>query len=315
MDLKQLRYFVIVAEELNFSKAAAKLHMSQPPLSQQIKSLEEEMGVALLFRNRREVRLTEAGTAFLRECRILLDQVGKAVNAAVHASQANVGTLRVGVATSGLFSVMPAFLSLVRSDFPNVEVLVSDMQSDDQVLAVAQGSLDMGIAHVRPERMNLARKQIFSEPLCLVLPAGHRHLGKPDLALADLADEPMVALSRVHAPTVFDAVIAACATAGFSPSIKHSARSPFTIFQMVRMGFGIALVPRSYRLGAYPGVVLQDLPSASGGQIRLELIWNERHGSELTQKVARQLIPRLQAALEAPSVQETPPLAVRSPEA
>lgn len=298
MDLKQLRYFVTVAEELSFSKAAAKLHMSQPPLSQQIKALEAELGLALFTRSPREVRLTHAGTIFLRESRSLLDQFRTAINTTRHASQGNVGTLRVGVATSGLFSVMPTFLDLIREFFPQLEVLVTDMQSDDQVLAVAQGALDIGIVHVRPERMDLARQAVFTEPLAMVLAQGHPRAAKADLELAELADEPMVALARLHAPTVFDAMISACANAGFSPHIRHTARSPMTIFQMVKMGFGVALVPSSYRGVAYPGVVLRDLPLSSGGLVRLELVWSERQASELTRKVLAQLTPRLAEALK-----------------
>lgn len=298
MDLKQLRYFVTVAEELNFSKAAARLHMSQPPLSQQIKALEQEMGVELFRRNRREVRLTEAGVVFLRESRNLLDQFRTAVNVAVHAGRANVGTLRVGVATSGLLSVMPAFLEQIRAQFPDVEVLVSDMQSDDQVMAISHGALDIGIVHRRPERMNLARQALLAEPLTLALPAQHMLGQSAELKLADLADEPMVALARSHGPIVFDGVIAACASAGFSPRIRHTARSPFTMFQMVKMGFGFALVPHSYGRVAYPGVVWRDAADLADASVRLELIWNERQGSTLARKVAEALAPALAAALK-----------------
>lgn len=298
MDIKQLRYFVMVAEELSFSKAADRLHMSQPPLSQQIKSLEEEMGLALFTRNRREVKLTEAGLVFLREARVLLDQLRTAVNMAVNASQKSVGTLRVGVATSGLFSVLPTLLDLIRHDFPNVEVQVSDMQSDTQVLSLTQGTLDLGIVHVSPQRLKLARHPVHSENLSLVLPTSHRCANLPQIDLRDIAEEPMVAISRTHAPTVFDAAIACCAAAGFSPLIKHTARAPFTIFQMVRMGFGVALVPRSYRFGEYPGVVFHDLPSSDLGRIRLELIWDERGSPTLAQTVARALAPRLESALQ-----------------
>ena len=290
MDLKQLRYFVMVAEELNFSRAAEKLHISQPPLSQQIKSLEEEMGVVLLVRNRRDVRLTDAGTIFLRESRLLLDQFRSAVNSAVRASQTNAGSIRLGVATSALFSVMPTFTELMRSAFPNVEVLVTDMQSDDQVRAVSQGALDIGIAHVKPERMNVSRQQVFTESFAVVLPLDHPHADNPNFTLADLADAPMVALPRTHAPTVFDAIVGACSAAGFSPNVKHYARSPLTIMQMVRAGFGVALVPRSYGESSYPGVRFRDVPAAVG-RIRLEVIWSERHASELTLAVTRQIVP------------------------
>lgn len=300
MDIKQLRYFVTVAEELSFSKAATKLHMSQPPLSQQIKSLEEEMGVSLFSRNRREVRLTDAGKVFLAESRKLLDQFRIAVNAAIQAKEADIGAVRIGVVTSALFRVMPTLLGLIHAEFPGIEVLISDLQSDEQVLAVGQGALDIGIVHVRPERVNLARAQILNEGLSVALPEGHPLVHTPALRLEHLVDEPMVALSRPHAPTVFDAMIAACTRAGFSPNIKHSARSPFTIFQMVKMGFGVALVPHSYRLGGYPGVVLRDLEGIDASSVRIELIWNERQASELTRKVVGQLVPRLTEILARP---------------
>ena len=298
MDIKQLRYFVMVAEELSFSRAAERLHISQPPLSQQIKSLEEEMGVSLFLRTRREIRLTDAGVVFLRESRLLLDQFRSAVNSAVQASQTLAGSVRLGVATSGLFSVMPRFLELMRTEFPNVEILVSDMQSDDQVRAVSQGALDIGIVHVKPERMNVDRMPVFSEGLSVVLPSEHRHANKVDLHLADLADEAMVALPRSHAPTVFDAVIASCSAAGFSPNVKHVARNPLTIVQMVRAGFGVALLPSSYAQSAYPGVCFRDA-SPDVGRVRLEAIWSERHASELTLKIAHQLLPRLSASFGA----------------
>jgi DNA-binding transcriptional LysR family regulator len=300
MDIKQLRYFVMVAQELSFSRAATRLHMSQPPLSQQIKALEDEMGVALLVRNRREVKLTEAGTVFLRECHLVLDQLRTAINATVHASRAHVGTLRVGVATSGLFSVMPAFQELMRASFPEVDVRVSDMQSKDQVAAVLQGALDLGIVHTYPDRSGLSRCAVFTDTLCAALPARHPLASRADLTLSDLMHEPMVALFREQAPTVYDTMIATCTLAGFSPDIRHSARNAFTIFQMVQMGLGVALVPRSYHFSGYPGVVFHDLPPDEGGSIHIEAIWHPRHASQLTQTVASQLLPQLAARLLMP---------------
>ncbi|MGQ7935309.1 MULTISPECIES: LysR substrate-binding domain-containing protein [Paraburkholderia] len=297
MDLKQLRYFVTVAEELSFSKAATRLHMSQPPLSQQIKALEEEMGVELFLRNSREVRLTHAGTVFLRESRILLEQFLTAVNSAVHASESNAGTLRVGVATSALFSVMPTFLEIMRTSFPDIDVLVNDIQSDEQARAVLQGALDIGIVHALPERIRVNRARVFTDHLTLVLPESHECVGKDDLTLSDLADEPMVTLARSHGPSIYDAAISACTRAGFSPLIKHSARSAFTIFQMVSMGFGFGLVPASYKSACYPGVVLRELPDDGQNLLRLELIWSDRLGADLARKVVAELAPKLAGAL------------------
>lgn len=291
MDMKQLRYFVMVAEELSFSRAAEKLNMSQPPLSQHIKLLEEELGVVLLNRTRREVKLTDAGAVFLRESRLLLGQMRTAVGAAVRAGQSDAGVLRLGVATSALFNVLPRLLAMIKQAYPGVEVSVVDMQSHDQVSAVTHGQMDIGIVHVRPDRSKLMRVPVLREPLAVVLPEGHR-LANAALTLSDLAEDPMVALARESGPAVFDAIVASCYEAGFSPSFKHTARSPLTIFQMVRLGFGVALVPRSYASSAYPGVCFREL-DGTAGQVRMEAIWSDKHASDLTRRIATELLPRL----------------------
>jgi DNA-binding transcriptional LysR family regulator len=294
VDIKQLRYFVMVAEELSFSRAAERLHMSQPPLSQHIKLLEEELGVKLFNRTRHQVRLTDAGAVFLRESRLILNQMREAVGATIHAAQSKAGVLRLGVVTVALFHVLPELLALAGKHFPNVEISVQDMQSQDQILAVRHGFLDIGLVLTQPGRVPLTRMPIFSEDYVAVLPRGHRLAGKPELRLACLAGEPMIGLAREQGPTIFDAIVASCYEAGFSPVFKHTARSPLTIFQMVRLGFGVALVPRSYTASAYPGVVFRDLPPAAG-KVRVEAIWNEKHASELTLQIAHEILPRLQS--------------------
>lgn len=292
MDMKQLRYFVMVAEELSFSRAAERLHISQPPLSLHIKQLEEELGVMLLSRTRREVKLTDAGAVFLRESRLLLGQMQTAVSATVRAAHSDAGVLRLGVATSALFHVLPKLLSLVRDAFPGVEISISDMQSQDQVSAVSHGMLDIGLVHTRPDRSKLMHVPIYRESYIAVLSETHPLADAPDFMLSDLAEESMIALSREHAPAVFDAIVASCYEAGFSPIFKHTARSPLTIFQMVRLGFGVALVPHSYASSAYPGVRFRDFPHTAG-QVRMEAIWSEKHASDLTRKVAQQILPLL----------------------
>ncbi|NML31699.1 LysR family transcriptional regulator [Paraburkholderia antibiotica] len=296
MDMRHLRSFVAVAEELSFSRAAERLHISQPPLSQHIKALETEMGVQLFARTKRDVRLTDAGVVFLRESRLLLDQLRAAVNATVRTANSDAGTLRVGVATAALFSVMPTFLTLMHEAFPHVEISVNDMQSQDQVVAVAQGTLDLGIVHVRPDRMKLNHVPIFSEALVAAVPERHWLASKPDFKLVDIANEAMVGLSREHGPAVFDAIVACCHEAGFSPEFRHTARNPLTIFQMVRLGFGVSLVPRAYAHSAFPGVRFRELP-ATAGSVRMESIWCERHASGLTRKIVASILPRLAGGL------------------
>lgn len=294
MDMRHLRSFVAVAEELSFSRAAERLHMSQPPLSQHIKSIEDEMGVKLFLRSPREVKLTDAGLVFLQESRVLLDQLRIAINATVRAAQSDSGILRIGVATAALFGVMPQFMTLMRATFPNVNVSVTDMQSQDQLVAVTQGSIDIGIVHVRPDRMKLEHLPIFSESLAVVLPEAHPLTQVPHLRLCALADEPMIAISREHGPAVYDAVVSSCVEAGFRPAFKHIARNPTIIFQMVRLGLGVSVVPRSYAQSTFPGVCFRDLPETTG-RVRMEAIWSERRASELTLHVTQQILPLLVA--------------------
>lgn len=292
MDMKHLRSFVAVAEELSFIRAAERLNISQPPLTQHIKSLESEIGVQLFARTKRNVTLTDAGAVLLRESRILLDQMETAINTTVRAAKNDVGILRLGVATAALFSTAPRLLAYMRELFPHVEVSIRDMQSQDQVIAVAQGVLDIGIVHARPDRMKLKQSPIFSEPLVAVVPEHHWLATAPNFELQQLFDEPLIGLSREHGPAVFDAIVAACMEAGFSPEFKHSARNPLVIFQMVRLGFGVSIVPRAYASSAFPGVRFRDLPTTVGS-VRMEAIWSDRHASDLTRKIISTVVPRL----------------------
>ncbi|CAM4074482.1 LysR family transcriptional regulator [Bordetella tumulicola] len=292
MDMRQLRYFVTVAEELSFRRAAERLHISQPPLSLHIKTLEDEIGVQLLHRTRREVKLTESGQAFLRETRVLLDQMQLAVNAAVRAEQSDVGVLRVGLATSALFHVMSQVKRLIETRFPQVTLSMVDMASADQVKEVSLGLLDLGIVHARSVRSEVQRQLIYQEPLVAVLPSQHALAHTPGFKLAMLADEPMVALRRDCGPAIYDSIVACCHEAGFSPDIKHIARSPLTIFQMVKLGLGVSIAPASYANTGFSGVIFREFPQTAG-QVRLEMIWSDKHASDLTRRVVSDVVPRL----------------------
>lgn len=284
MELRQIRYFVMVAEELNFSRAAERLHMSQPPLSLQIKALEEEMGVELLQRTRREVHLTDAGRVFLAECRSIMDQLRAAVSTTVRTAEGELGTLKLGMVTSGIFHVLPEILRRMADRFPTIEITVTDMSSRDQADAIMQGKLDIGIVHAIPAQAGLTKSPIYAEPFSIVLPDQHPLASRPDLRLADLEGQPFVAFSRERAPALFDAIVASCQEAGFSPLITHTARNPLTVFQMVRLGLGISLVPRSYANAGVDGVRFRSFEGSSN-ELRLYAIWREHNVSELVRRI------------------------------
>jgi DNA-binding transcriptional LysR family regulator len=274
MDLRQLKYFVTVAEELSFVRAAQRLHMSQPPLSQQIKALEEELGVELLSRTRREVKLTAAGGVFLAESRELLDKAQAVAHRTRQAAGGEQATLRVGMATSALFHVLPALLDRVKARLPNVSMTITDMNSDEQIRSLTVDRIDLGFIHARPVTRGLARCNVVVDTFAVALPASHALADRADLALRDLQDHAMVAFSREHAPALFDALIASCQQEGFSPRIAHVARHPASVLQMVQLGLGVSIVPHGYSEHASPAVVFRHLPGMAA-RLKIDAIWRE----------------------------------------
>lgn len=289
MDLRQLKYFVTVAEELSFIRAAERLHMSQPPLSQQIKSLEDELGVELLYRTRREVKLTDAGRVFLHESRELLERAQALAHRTRQAAEGEQATLRVGMATSALFHVLPRLREGLRRRLPGVALSVSDMNTDEQVRSLVVDKLDLGFIHARPDVRGLARLNVLNDAFALVLPAGHALAGRPGLRLRDVEAEAFVAFSREHAPALFDALIASCQQEGFSPRIAHVARHPASVLQLVRQGLGVSIVPRGYADDDLPGLVFHHLPTMAG-RLRIDAIWRDANPSPALRRVVDEVL-------------------------
>lgn len=299
MDLRQLRYFVTVAEELNFSRAALRLHMSQPPLSHQIKALEDELGVVLLERNRREVKLTPAGRTFLADSRALLDQAQVATRRARQSGIGQAGSLRVGMAPSAIDCVLPSFMTGMRKHLPLVQVILVDMSSEEQVRSLAQDRMDLGFVHALVVAKTLERKPISAQGLAVVLPQDHRLAQRLDVDLRDLAEEPMVSFSREHRSALFDSLVAACMNAGFSPRLVHVARHPLSMFQMVRQGLGICIVPESFAAMAGEGLSVLRLPAAAG-RIQIDAVWRADRAAGPLLQVLAQVLPNLMPDPAAP---------------
>jgi DNA-binding transcriptional LysR family regulator len=276
MDLRQLKYFVTVAEALSFVRAAERLHMSQPPLSQQIKALEEELGVELLYRTRREVRLTDAGRVFLHEARDLLERAQSVARRTRQAAGGEDAVLHVGMATSALFHVLPQLLERMALRLPGIRLTLSDMNSDEQVRSLVADKIDLGFIHARPDIRGLERLTVVVDTFAIVLPERHPLAAREGLQLRDLEAEPVVAFSREHAPALFDALIASCQQENFSPRIAHVARHPASLLQMVRLGLGVSIVPRSYADDSLPGLVFHRLP-AMAGRLQIDAIWRANH--------------------------------------
>src|SRR5215813_4414901 len=198
MELRHLRYLVAVAEELHFGRAAIRLHIAQPPLSQQIRQLEEELGVRLFDRSRRRVQLTDAGRLVVQEARRTLAQAGRVAEAARHAAQGSAGLLRVGFSSSAPYTTLPAILRGFRSQFPDVVLNLFERSTEEQLELLADDAIDIGFVRrpVENPRESLIIKTILREPLVLALPHDHRLGGQHAVHPRSLALEPFILFPR-----------------------------------------------------------------------------------------------------------------------
>ena len=265
MELRHLRYFVAVAEELHFGQAAARLHVAQPPLSRQIQLLERELGVSLFIRRNRRVELTTAGEVFLEGARQTLATAEIAAHDAQRAERGEIGRLALGFVGSAAYAVLPSLLRAFRVRYPEVELSLQAMTTQEQVAAFQQRRIQAGI--LRPpvgERM-LALHTVVREPLVVALPESHALARHERVPLAALADEPLILYPRADGPGVHDAIVNLCRQAGFTPRIVQEAGEMQTIAGLVAGGIGIALVIAAFEYLHSWGVtyrpVANDIPS------------------------------------------------------
>ena len=277
MELRQLRYFVAVAEELHFRRAAERLHISQPPLSQQIRSLEDELGFALLVRTRRRVQLTPAGEAFLRDARAILAELEGAVAAAQRIDAGQTGRLRIGFVGSALLSIVPGTVERFRSSRPGVAIELRERSTVDQLRAVAAGVIDVGL--VRPpieDEAGLRAETVLRERTVAALPVGHPLAALQRVPMRRLAAEPLVLFPRAQAPGFHDLLIEALAGAGGGPRVIQYAPEMLTIIGLVAAGTGVSLVPASVSRLSLDGVAYRPVTGAP----RSELVAITRAGED-----------------------------------
>ncbi|KSJ20918.1 LysR family transcriptional regulator [Pseudomonas aeruginosa] len=283
MELRHLRYFIAVAEELHFGRAAERLGISQPPLSQQIQALEEEIGARLFERTNRRVELTDAGRLFLDESRQVLAQVDKAVLLARRAHLGELGELKIGFTSSAPFtSTIPSSIHAFRKAYPDVHLDLQEMSSRQVLKALLDESLQVGV--IRPLALPDAVHwvELFREPLVAVLRADHPlAAGSEDgLAIAALAEEPFVFFPRSYGTGLYDQVIALTRQAGFSPRIAQEASEAMTIIGLVSAGLGVSILPASFRRTRVDGVVYRTL-SDPEATTAVWLVRRQNEGSPL----------------------------------
>jgi DNA-binding transcriptional LysR family regulator len=245
LELRHLRYFIAVAEELHFGRAAKRLLIAQPPLSLQIKRLEQEIGVRLFDRTRRQVRLTDAGRAFLLDARRAVADVERSVQVARQASRGETGRLALGFVQAAIYSVLPEILRTFRARYPGVALTLHELTTEEQLLDLSNGRIDLGLIRGSIHTGGLYHRVVLREPLILALPDTHALAKEGGIVLSALADAPFLMSTRHHGPALYDQIIGLCQGAGFTPHIVQEADRMQTIVGLVAAGIGVALVPES----------------------------------------------------------------------
>lgn len=244
MDIRQLRYFTVLARELSFTRAAQKLHVSQPPLSYQIANLEADLGVRLFNRTSRTVELSEAGKALLPHAHAVLERIDDARSLVKRVAEGIEGRVQVGLAGSHFMGPFPRFIKQFRLRRPNVEVVLHEMQPAAHVQALRDSQLDLSLSRIASSGGALTSSRLWHDPLVCVLPPDHSFAGRPSLRLNELRAEDFVFLrlnSSAFAQNVFDA----CAQAGFTPRIIQQVVEIPAVLSLVGAGLGVGLVPMS----------------------------------------------------------------------
>lgn len=246
MELRHLRYFVAVAEELSFTRAADRLHMAQPPLSTQIRLLEEELGAQLFERDKRRVNLTQAGREMLERARAILASTEEAKGAVRRAASGETGELHLGYAASAMFTeVLPAAIRRFQKRLPQIRLHLHEMPSADQVYAVHNRELDIGI--VRPPEVptpaGVRIEKWYSAPLFAAIPKAHALSRRASLEMAELKDQPLIMFPRDSGIGLYWRVMDLCVKAGFRPRIVRETRDYAVMVGLVSAGVGIAIVP------------------------------------------------------------------------
>jgi DNA-binding transcriptional LysR family regulator len=281
MELRHLRYFTVLAEELHFGRAAERLGIAQPALSQQIRRLEQDLGVVLLERTKRRVRLSQPGAAFLQSARTTLIEAQRTIEVAQQAARGETGNLAVGFVTSALYGVFPDVVRVFRQRFPDVHLALHEMSIARQVEALRERRINVSFLRPPLDENGLVVKTIFKEPWMVALPESHRLAQRSRITLRALAKDQFILFPRELAPSLYDQVIGMYLKAGFTPKIALEAQMQ-AIVSLVAAGIGVALVPASLQNLHRKGLVYKALPS-SVPKVELAVAWRRENTSPVLQ--------------------------------
>lgn len=284
IDLRQFRYFMAVCEELNFSRAAVRLHISQPPLSRQIRQLEEQLGVQLFLRSKTGVTLTEAGAAFLPEVKRTLLQAEKAIAVAQKMQSKNQGKFVIGYTTVFERSAIPDVTDELRQRFPDWQILTTGSYSINLVREISKGAMDAAFVGLHTDVQDLQVEKIIDDPLVVALPSGHRLANKRLISFDMLRDEPMFWFERRLNPGFYDHCQAFFQKIDFKPHVIPEPPDHHILLGLIAEGKGVALVPASLQCIKRQGVVFRKLKQeAHPLSMGIAVAWSKQNKSPVLQ--------------------------------
>lgn len=291
LPLPQLHAFVVLAEELHFGHAATRLGIAQPPLSQQIRRLEDKVGYALFSREPGRIGLTPAGRELLPAARHALTDLADGLTAAREVGSGRAGRLRIGFAASVALTVLPGLLRTFRGRLPAVDLDIREMTTTPQLAALRERAIDIGLLREPPAHdTELGFETVLDEPFVAVLPSSHPLATQRAVRVEQLADCPFVLIPRTVGPSLYDQIADLCITAGFTPQVTQHAVEWQTVCALVETGLGVSLAPESIRRIRLKGVAFRRIePNAV--RTRVAVAWRKNDSNPL--------VPRLLAALKA----------------
>ena len=261
LELRQMRAFLAVAEELHFGRAAARLGVAQPALSQQIRRLEQALDAELFLRSTRRVQLTEAGRVLLAEARRIVADVESAEAAVRRTARGETGALTVAFAASVMFLALPRIIRRFRAQFPGVRLELREMSTAQQLAGLHSGELDIGFVRQPSPDGALHLEVVMHEPLLVAVARNHPLAGRARFPLRELAREDFVLFPRDVAPGLHAQVLALCRDAGFAPNVVQESRELYTTVSLVEAGVGVTIIPSSVRKMGWRGVAYKPIPT------------------------------------------------------
>ena len=274
MNIRQLRYFLVVASELHFGRAAQRLNIAQPPLSMQIKQLEKDLGVRLFERTKRRVNLTPAGEVLQMEGKMILQQLENAREKTRRASRGDIGKLSISFVGSAMCSVLPTWLQQFRQAYPDVELSLQEGTKAEQLESLQRQQTDLGLMRPPIEDSQVSQRLVLKEPLVAVLPSSHTMSGSSEVDITALSQDPFIFFSRTLAVDLYDKTIQFCQENGFSPNIVQTVEQLQTVLGLVSAQIGVAILPMAAQKLQREGVCYcqftQSAPTAD-----LMVVWHK----------------------------------------